>query len=89
MPKAISSSLTACRACTVATILSLSKIIPSLYSCYLKEGLVYVALANPFLRQPSSCLEYTKANIYLSCDVRSTFNTKYTRPITLNSRLVP
>jgi len=46
MPKAISSSLTARRVYTVTAILSLSKIILSPYSRYLKEGLVYIILAN-------------------------------------------
>jgi len=50
MPKAISSSLTARRARTVAAILSLSEIMPSPCSYYLKEGLVYIALANPSLQ---------------------------------------
>jgi len=49
IPKAISSSLTAYRARTIAAILSLSKIIPSPYSRCLKEGLVYIALVNPSL----------------------------------------
>jgi len=43
-----SSSLQALRyARTVASILSLSKIMPSPYSRCAKEGLVYVALASP------------------------------------------
>ena len=62
---------------------------PSLYSYYAKKGLVYITLASPFLRQPSSYLECTKANIRLSYNVRSASNAKYTRSITLNSRLVP
>jgi len=49
MPKAISFSSTARRIRTIATILSFSKIIPSPYSYYLKEGLVYIALVNPSL----------------------------------------
>jgi len=35
------------RARTITTILSLGKIILSLYSYYLKEGLVYITLASP------------------------------------------
>jgi len=89
MPKALPLSLTACRVRTIAAILSLSKIILSLYSRCLKEGLVYIVLASPSSRQPSSYLECTKVNICLSCDVRFVSNAKYTRPITLNSRLVP
>jgi len=57
----------------------------SLYSYYTKEGLVYIALASPLSRQPSLYSEYTRVNIQLSCDIRSTSNTKYTYSITLNS----
>jgi len=58
---------------------------PSPCSCCAKEELVYVALASPLSQQPFSYSEYTKANIHLSCDIRSSTNAKYTRPITLNS----
>jgi len=47
MPKAISSSLTLRRARTVASILSLGKIMPSPCSRCVKKGLVYIALASP------------------------------------------
>jgi len=89
MPKAVSLSSTVRYTCTVAAILSLSKIIPSLCSHCLKKGLVYIALASLSLRQPSFYLECTKANICLSYNVRSISNAKYTRLITLNSCLVP
>jgi len=46
MPKVISSLYAQRRAYTVAAILSLSKIILSPYSRCLKEGLVYITLAN-------------------------------------------
>jgi len=46
MPKAISSSLIAYRARIITAILSLSEIIPSLYSRYSKKGLVYITLAS-------------------------------------------
>jgi len=46
IPKVISSSLTTRCIRTMATILSLSEIIPSPCSYYLKEGLVYITLAN-------------------------------------------
>jgi len=62
---------------------------PSSCSYCAKEGLVYIVLVSPLSRQPSSYLECTKVNIYLSCDVRSISNAKYTRPITLNSLRVP
>ena len=47
MPKAISSLYTQRYAYTIATILSLGEIMLSLYSRYLKEGLVYIVLASP------------------------------------------
>jgi len=87
--KPLASSSIARWSCTVAAILFLSEIILSLYSYCAKEGLVYVALASTLSRQPSSYLECTKANIRLSYNVRSIFNAKYARPITLNSLLVP
>jgi len=83
------SSSTACRSRTVAAILSLGGIIPSLYSYCAKEELVYVMLASSSSRQPSFYLECTKANIHSSYDVRSISNAKYARPITFNSYRVP
>jgi len=47
MPKASPSLQAQCRAYTIAAILSLSKIMPSLCSCCVKEGLVCVALVSP------------------------------------------
>jgi hypothetical protein len=47
MPKAISSFLSQQYTRTMAVILSLSKIISPLYSCYTKEGLVYITIAAP------------------------------------------
>jgi len=58
---------------------------PSPYSYYTKEGLVYIALVSPTTQQPFFYLECTKANICLFCDVRSISNAKYARPMTLNS----
>ena len=78
MPKAISLSLTVRCACTVAAILSLSGIILSLCSYCLKKGLVYIALASPLSQQLSFCLEYTKVNMQLSCDVRLVSDAKCT-----------
>jgi len=85
MPKASSSLYAQRRARTITAILLLGKIIPFPCSCYAKEGLVYITLASPLFRQPSSYLEYTKANICLSYNIRSSSNAKYARPITLNS----
>ena len=62
----------------VSTILLLSKIIPS-YSRCSKKKLVYIIIASPSSRQPSSYTKYIKANIYSSCNVRSISNAKYTR----------
>jgi len=83
--KPLPSSSIARRSCTVAAILSLGGIMLSPYSCYIKEGLVYVTLASPLSRQPSSYLKCTKANIRSSYDVRFISNAKYIYPITLNS----
>jgi len=47
----------------VTSILSLGEIIPSPYSYYAKEGLVYIALVSPLSWQLSSYLECTKVNI--------------------------
>jgi len=85
MPKVTSFSSIARRACTIAIVLSLGKIILSLYSRYTKKGLVYIILASPLSRQPSFYLECTKANIYLSYNVCSISNAKYTRSITFSS----
>ena len=65
-----------CRAYIIAVILLLGEIIPS-YSCYKEKKLVYIAIIVPFNYQPSSCVECTKSNIYLFCNVRSVSNTKY------------
>jgi hypothetical protein len=46
----------------VTTILSLSVIIPS-YSRYAEKKLVYVAIAAPSGRQPSSYTKYTQVNM--------------------------
>jgi len=51
MPSKVSkpsaSSFTARQSRTIAAILLLGKIMPSLYSYYVKEGLVYIILASP------------------------------------------
>ena len=65
-----------CCAYTVAVILLLNKIM-LLCSRYVDKGLVYIIIIAFFSRQPSSYIKYTKLNMYLSCNVRSVFNTKY------------
>ena len=62
----------------VLKILSLSEVIPT-YSRYSEKKLVYVAIASPSGRQPSSYTKCTKANIRSSYNIRSISNTKYTR----------
>ena len=62
----------------VSTILSLGKVILT-YSRYAEKKLVYITIASPSSRQPSSYAKYTKANIRSSYNVRSVSNTKYTR----------
>ena len=60
----------------VAVILLLGKIMPT-YSRYTEKGLVYIIIITLFSCQPSSYIEYIKSNIYLSCDIKLVFNTKY------------
>jgi len=48
-----------------------------LYSRCLKKGLIYVAIAAPSSRQPSSCSKCTSINIQSSYDVRLVSNVKY------------
>ena len=60
----------------VAVILLLGEIMPT-YSCCVLKGLVYIVIIALLGRQPSSCVEYTKLNIYLFYNVRSVFNAKY------------
>ena len=64
------------RAYAVAVILLLGEIMPS-YSYYKEKKLVYIIIVALFSYQPSSYFKYTKSNIYLSCNVKSVFNTKY------------
>ena len=53
-----------------------NKEIISPYSYYTKKGLVYIAIISSSSRQPFSCLEYTKANTCLLCDIRLVFFNK-------------
>ena len=58
--------------CTLLAIsISLNKEIMSPYSYYIKKGLVCIIIISLFSYQPSFYLEYTKANTYLLCDMRS------------------
>jgi len=46
------------------------------YSHYADKKLVYIAIAAPFGRQPSSYSKCTSANMRLSCDIRSVSDTE-------------
>jgi hypothetical protein len=59
------------------------------YSCYAEKKLVYITIAALSSRQPSSYTKYTRANIRLSCNIRSVSNSKYIYPIILYNLLVP
>ena len=61
----------------ISIILLLSKIMP-FYSCFAEKKLVYIIIIALFGCQPSSYSKYTKLNMYLSCNIKSVFNTKYT-----------
>ena len=60
----------------VAVILSLSEIMPIYSRCVLK-GLIYIIIIAPLSHQPSFYIKCIKLNMYLSCDIRLVFNTKY------------
>ena len=64
------------RACIVAIILLLGEIMP-FCSRYKEKKLVYIVIIALFNHQPSSCVECTKLNIYLSCNIKSVSNAKY------------
>ena len=59
----------------VSLILSLDKIMP-LYSRYIEKRLSYIIISAPFSRQPFFYTKCTRANIQLSCNIRSVSNTK-------------
>ena len=70
------------RLALVLTIFSLGEIMPSCSRCS-EKGLLYVAIASPSGRQPSSCAECTKANMRSSCNVRSVSDAKCARRLRL------
>ena len=78
----IRSSTSKRRAQVVSKILSLSEVILT-YSRYSEKKLVYVIIASPSSRQPSSYAKCIKANIRSSYNVRSVSNTKYIRYLRL------
>ena len=59
--------------------------IMSPYSYYVKKGLVYIIIIDPFNCQPFSCSKYTKLNTYVSYNIYSVSFNKYIFLICLNS----
>ena len=59
----------------VLVILLLSKIMPT-YSHCTEKKLVYITIAVPSSRQPSSCLKCTKSNMHLSYNIKSVSDTE-------------
>ena len=59
------------------TSISLDREIINSYSCYIKKGLVYIAIISPFNCQPSFYFKCTKANTYLLYDMRLVPLNKY------------
>ena len=64
----------------LAISISLNREIISPYSRYTKKGLVYIIIADPFSRQPSSYAKCTKLNTYILCNIRSVSLNKYIFP---------
>ena len=61
----------------LTTFISLNGEIISPCSCYIKKGLVYIAIMEPFSRQLFFYIKYIKLNMHLSYDIRLVFNAKY------------
>ena len=61
----------------LAISISLNGEIINPYSCYIKRGLVYIAIIALFSYQPSSCSKYTKANTCLLYNMRLVSTNKY------------
>jgi hypothetical protein len=61
----------------VALILLLSEIMPT-YLRYVEKKLVYIIIAAPFSRQPSSYFKYTKLNMRSFYNIRLVFIDKCT-----------
>ena len=57
--------------------IALDSEIISPYSYYMKKGLVYIAIADLFSRQFSSCFKYTKLNTCALYNVRLVSFNKY------------
>ena len=66
---------------TLLTIsISLDKEIMSPYSYYMKKGLIYITITDPFSCQFSFYTECTKLNTYMLCNVRLVSLNKYIFP---------
>ena len=66
---------------TLLTIsISLDGEIISPYSYYIKKGLVYIAIIDPFGRQSSFYIKCTKLNTRVLYNIRSVLFNKYTFP---------
>ena len=64
--------------CILLTIsISLNGEIISPYSHYIKKGLIYIAIINPFSRQPFFYTKYTKLNTYILYNMRLVSLNKY------------
>ena len=72
----IRSLASVCRVLLAASI-SLNGEIMSLYSYYIKKGLVYIAITAPFSYQPSSYSKCTKANTHSLYNIYSVSTNEY------------
>ena len=71
--------LSAFKCCILLAIsISLNKEIMSPYSYYIKKGLIYIIITDPFSRQSSFYTKCTKLNIYILYNVRLVSLNKYT-----------
>ena len=70
-------SLASKRRALLTASISLDGKIISPYLCYIKKGLVYIAIIFPFSYQPFSCSKYTKANTYSLYNIQSVAFNKY------------
>ena len=61
----------------LAISISLNGEIISPYSYYVKKGLVYIIIINPFSRQPSFYTKCTKLNTYMLYNMRLVSLNKY------------
>ena len=75
MPPVRSSAFKCC-ACVIIVIFLLGEIM-SICFCYIEKKLVHIVIIAPSSHQPSFYIKCTKLNIYLSCNIRLVFNTKY------------